>query len=145
MWPLGVLCQSELLRTLPLQQALLVGFGILAPHIAHKHTSKRYVDRSTIFWTDPEVSSLKSFVLKGICGNGKCSKDTLARSHVTAKDSSSQLTTRHSHNKWCDERLAWTQCHAGNICFQRAYLHVSALHFYLNSVCMHKSAPNYLF
>ena len=90
-------------------------------------------------------SSLKSSVLKGICGNGKCSKETLPRSHVTAKDSSSQLTTRHSHNKWCDERLAWTQCHAGHICFPRAYLHVSALHFYLNSLCMHKSAPNYLF
>ena len=61
--------------TSTLPQALLVGFGILAPHIANKHKSK--TDRPTICWIDPEVSSLKSSVLKGICGNEKCSKDTL--------------------------------------------------------------------
>ena len=61
--------------TSTLPQALLVGFGILAPHIANKHKSK--TDRPTICWTNSKVSSLKSSVLKGICGNEKCSKDTL--------------------------------------------------------------------
>ena len=110
-------------------------------HILQINTSQRQIDQ---LFAGQIQKSLHLKVLKGICGNGKCSKDTLPRSHVTAKDSSSQLTTRHSHNKWCDERLAWTQCHAGHICFPRAYLHVSAHNFNLNSLCMHKSAPNYI-